>query len=143
MYLLPLILLATLWRSHLISRALPLPGVTPWRPGARVRWHVRVRREPAEVPPPAQWPAGSESFAVLVAAGGATSLAPSWAGERVGLTPDIGRQWVAALVREGWLRGGGHILGWSRLPERHVELTDAGRERLDAELRRLHSIAGS
>lgn len=140
-YLLPLILLANLWRFHLLSRALPLPGVIPWRPVARVRWHLHVRREPAKVPPPAQWPAGSESLAVLVAAEGATSLALSWAGERVGLGPETSRQWVAALLREGWLSGGGHVLGWARLPEFHVSLTDEGRERLDTEVNRLRSLA--
>ena len=139
-YVFPVVILTNLWSGHLCSRALPLPGVIPWRPVARVRWHLRARSEPLEVLPPAQWPAGSESLAVLVAAGGATSLAPSWAGERVGLAPDIGRKWVAALVREGWLRGGGHILGRARLPEFHVVLTDEGRERVDEEMKRLRAI---
>ena len=79
------------------------------------------------VPPPAAWPAGSEAFAVLSGAASVESVAPSWLSERVGLSPTVvGGQWVDVLTRQGWLTGGGRLLGLARLPELHVQLTRPG-----------------
>ena len=92
------------------------------------------------VPPPAAWPAGSEAYAVLSGVASVESVAPSWLYERIGLSPTVGAQWVAMLTRQGWTSGGG-LLGLARLPEEHVRLTDAGRERLERERARLQALA--
>jgi hypothetical protein len=93
------------------------------------------------VPPPAAWPPGSEAYAVLAGAASVQSVAPTWLGQQVGLPPDVADQWVAVLRRHGWLTGGGHALGLSRLPELHTRVTGAGRERLEQERARLTALA--
>ena len=142
----PLALLLNVGGDYLTTRstrAIPAAGVVP-RPGpARWRWRRALGRVPSVAPPAADWPAGSEAYAVLSGAASVESVAPTWLGERVGLPPVVSALWIPALKQEGWLTGGGHVLGWSRLPERHVEVTDVGRERVDEELRRLEFLADS
>lgn len=94
------------------------------------------------VAPAADWPAGSEAYALLSGAASVESVAPTWLGERVGLPPAIGASWIDLLKREGWLTGGGHVLWSTRLPERHVVITHAGHEELEAERDRLGALAG-
>ncbi|HYN66873.1 MAG TPA: hypothetical protein VES93_08280 [Ornithinibacter sp.] len=142
----PMLLLAPLsaampWLLAVLTRAEPARGEVPGWPLARVRWHLDIRHAPATVPPPARWPSGSEAYAVLSAAAGAASVAPTWLRQRVGLLEVVGAQWVQALTRQGWLSGGGHLFGISRWPELHVQLTDAGRERLERERARLEDLA--
>ncbi len=117
------------------------PGVVPRPWPARWRWYRQLRQEPVVVPPPAAWPAGSEAYAVLSGVASVESVAPSWLSERIGLSPTVGAQWVAVLSRQGWTRGGGRLLGLARLPEEHVRVTDAGRERLERERARLQALA--
>lgn len=142
----PMLLLAPLsaampWLLAVLTRAEPARGELPRWPLARVRWHLDIRRAPATVPPPARWPPGSEAYAVLSAAAAATSVAPSWLRERVGLLSVVGGQWVHALTRQGWLTGGGNLFGIARWPELHVQISDAGRERLERERARLQALA--
>lgn len=125
------------------TRAIPAAGVVP-RPGpARWRWHRTLRLQPSVATPAADWPGGSEAYALLSGAGSVESVAPTWLGERVGLPPEVSALWIATLKREGWLTGGRHVVGWSRLPEMHVEITDAGRARLEEERTRLRSLVGT
>jgi hypothetical protein len=112
-----------------------------WLGPARWRWYRQLRREPVVVPPPAAWPAGSEAYAVLSGVASVESVAPSWLHERLGLSPTVGAQWVDVLTRQGWTSGGGRLLGLARLPEEHVRVTDAGRERLERERARLQALA--
>lgn len=125
-----------------VTRAVPAAGVVARTGTARWRWRRALRQQPAVVPPVADWPPGSEAYALLSGAGSVQSVAPMWLGERVGLPPEIGAKWIDLLKREGWLTGGGHVLRSSRLPERHVELTDAGRDELETERDRLRELAG-
>ncbi|HET7822452.1 MAG TPA: hypothetical protein VFL10_13100 [Ornithinibacter sp.] len=137
----PLILNTSGLFEMVLSRALPAAGVVPRPWPARWRWYRRVRQGPVVVSPPAAWPAGSEAYAVLAGVASVESVAPSWLYERIGLSPTVGAQWVAVLTRQGWLRGGGRLLGLERLPEEHVRVTDAGRERLERERARLQALA--
>ena len=130
------------WLLAVVTRSSPGPGVLPRSPVARVRWHLARQREPVVVAPPAAWPPGSEAFAVLAGAAAATSVAPTWLRERVGLLEVVGGQWIDALTRQGWLTGGGHLLGVTRWPELHLQLSPTGRERLDRERARLQVLAG-
>ena len=130
------------WLLAVVTRAEPGPRVLPRSPVARVRWHLARQREPVVVPSPAAWPPGAEAFAVLAGAAGATSVAPTWLRERVGLLEVVGGQWIDALTRQGWLTGGGHLLGVARWPELHLQLSPDGRERLDRERARLRVLAG-
>ena len=123
------------------TRALPPAGVVPRLGPARWRWYRQLRQEPVVVPPPAAWPAGSEAYAVLSGVASVESVAPSWLHERLGLSPPVGAQWVDVLTRQGWTSGGGRLLGLARLPEEHVRVTDAGRERLERERARLQALA--
>jgi hypothetical protein len=127
--------------GSLLSRALPAAGVVPRAWPARWRWYRQVRRAPVVVPPPAAWPAGSEAYAVLAGVGSVESVTPSWLDERIGLSSTVGAQWVAVLNRQGWLIGGGRLLGLQHLPEVPVQITPAGRERLDRERARLQALA--
>jgi hypothetical protein len=120
-----------------VTRAVPAAGVVAGEGTARWRRRRALRQQPSVVPPVADWPPGSEAYALLSGAASVQSVAPTWLGARVGLPPEISALWIAALKREGWLTGGGHVLGWSRLPERHIEVTDAGRGRLATEAERL------
>jgi hypothetical protein len=124
--------------------AVPGTGVIP-RPGpARWRWYRSLRREPVPAPsPPAAWPPGSEAYALLSGVAGVRSVALSWLCERVGMSPTVGAEWVAVLVQQGWLTGGGHPFGMTRVPEAHLMATDAGRERLARERARLERLAKS
>lgn len=140
--LVPLVIVLNFWKSRWRSRADPLPEAIPWQPTARLRWHRDVRSHPLQVAPPPAWPPGTESLALLVAAAGATSLSPSWAVERVGLPTVVGAQWVAALQREGWLSGRPEDKEWLGFAPSHVELTDEGHERLEAEVERLRALTG-
>lgn len=99
------------------------------------RWWV-----PLVVSEPAVWPPGSEAFAVLSGAASVDS-APEWLCERIGMSPAVGLQWIAVLAQQGWLVGGGRPLGLRRLPEKHVMVTNAGRERLAQERARLELLA--
>jgi hypothetical protein len=129
------------WLLAVLTRAEPARGELPRWPLARVRWHLDIRRAPATVPPPAGWPPGSEAFAVLAGAAAATSVAPTWLRQRVGLLEVVGGQWVQALTRQGWLTGGGNLFGIARWPELHLQISDAGRERLESERARLQALA--
>ena len=144
---LPLVLLALPMRVGQIwfqscCRAIPGRADVP-RPGlARWRWYRSLWREPVPAPsPPAAWPPGSEAYALLSGAASVESVAPRWLCERVGMSPTVGAQWVTVLGRQGWLTGGGHVLGIARLPEVHVTATDAGRGRLERERARLERLA--
>jgi len=124
-----------------LCRAIPGRADLP-RPGmARLRWYRQLRREHVVVRPPAAWPAGSEAYAVLAGAASVESVAPTWLFERIGMSPDVGSQWVTVLTYPGWLTGGGRTLGIERLPESHLLVTDAGRERLDRERARFEALA--
>lgn len=70
------------------------------------------------------------------------SVAPTWLFERIGMSPDVGQQWVSVLTYQGWLIGGGRVLGIERLPE-NLQVTEAGRERLDRERARLQRLGAS
>jgi hypothetical protein len=125
-------------------RAVPGREVMPRLGPARLRWYLRLWRGPVLAPsPPAAWPPGSEAFALLSGAAGVQSVALSWLCERVGMSPTVGAEWVTVLARQGWLTGGGHVLGIDRLPEVHLIATDAGRERLAQERARLERLARS
>lgn len=124
-----------------VCRAAPPAGVVPSPGPARWRWYRRLRQEPVVVPPTAAWPAGAEAYAVLSGAASVESVAASWLSERVGLSPTVGLAWVAVLRRQGWLIGGGRVLGLPRLPELHVQITPAGLERLERERTRLGALA--
>jgi|APEBP8051073058_1049385.scaffolds.fasta_scaffold00045_70 hypothetical protein len=143
-YVPPVMFLLILGRDYATvtsTRAVPSRAAGARGRAARRREREELRQLPAAVPPVASWPAGSEAYAVLCGAAKVESVAPAWLCERVGLPADVGAQWIAALRRDGLLRGGGHVLGLSRLPELHVELTMKGRERLDAENERLRALA--
>ncbi len=123
-------------------RAVPGPGVVPRMGPARWQWYRGLWRRPAPAPtPPAAWPPGSEAYALLSGAASVESVASSWLCERVGMSPTVGAQWVTVLARQGWLTGGGNVLGIARLPEVHLMATDAGRERLAQERVRLERLA--
>ncbi len=127
-----------LWRAVPGREVMPRPGAGRWR------WYRGIRRGPVPAPtPPAAWPPGSEAYALLSGVAGVESVALSWLCERVGMSPTVGAQWVTVLSRQGWLTGGGHPLGISRLPEQHISVTDAGRERLAQERACLERLAGS
>lgn len=130
--------------STTVMRARPDAGVMPRLGRQRWRWYRQLWREPVAAPaPPAVWPPGSEAHAVLSGAASVRSVALSWLCERVGMSTTVGAQWVTVLARQGWLTGGGHLLGFARLPEVHVVATDAGRERLERERARLQRLAAS
>jgi hypothetical protein len=142
--LMPLGILWTLIAGDLpaaVCRALPAPGMVPPFGPARLRWYRQLRHHPAVVPAPAHWPPGAEAYALLSAAATVQSVAPSWLCERVALPPDLGAQWVDALRWQGWLAGGGRRLGLGRLPELHLHITAAGRERLEDERARFTTLA--
>lgn len=125
-----------------LCRAIPGPGVVPRLGPARLRWYARLGRAPAPAPTaPAAWPPGSEAYAVLSGAGSVEAVTATWLFERIGLHPAVGRQWVAVLLRQGWLTGGGRVLGMERLPELHLTLTEEGRSTLGAERARLQALA--
>ena len=126
-----------------LVRALPVPELIPPFGPARLRWYQQLHQQPAVVPSPAQWPPGAEAYALLSGAATVQSVAPSWLCERVALPADVGAHWVAALRWQGLLAGGGRRLGLSRLPELHLHITDAGRERLEAERSRFITLAGN
>jgi hypothetical protein len=85
--------------------------------------------------------AGSEAYAVLSGAASVESVAPTWLFERIGMSATVGLQWVAVLTYQGWLIGGNRVLGIQRFPENHLQVTDAGRERLARERARLERLA--
>ncbi len=127
-----------------ITRAVPPAGVVPRWGRARWRWYRNIRREPVPAPsPPAAWPPGSEAYALLCGAASVESVAQSWLCERVGMSHTVGAEWVTVLARQGWLTGGGRVLGMARLPEVHVMATDAGRQRLAQERACLERLARS
>ena len=128
----------------LLWRAVPRSGLVPRRWTARWRWYRRVWREPVPVPaPPAAWPPGSEAYALLSAAASVEWVTLGWLCERVGMSSSVGAQWVTVLSGEGWLTGGGSLLGFARLPEVPVVAREAGRERLALERARLERLARS
>ena len=144
--LLPFSLLFNLGTAFMgaLWRAVPGPGVVPRMGPARWHWYRGLWRRPAPAPTPsAAWPPGSEAYALLSGAASVESVALSWLCERVGMSPTVGAQWVTVLARQGWVTGGGNVLGIARLPEVHVMATDAGRERLAQERVRLERLARS
>jgi hypothetical protein len=144
--LMPLLVLANTSTTLLpaaLCRALPAPDAIPKTAPARRRWYRQLREEPVVAAPPAAWPGGAEAYALLSGAASVYSVAPTWLCEQVGLPPDVGAAWVASLRWQGWLAGGGRLLGLLWLPELHLQITPAGRVGLQAERARLTTLAAT
>jgi hypothetical protein len=95
----------------------------------------RRRRHPA-----ADWPPGSEAFALLSVLDRAWWVEPQRLGTLTELPPVIRDQWLDTIRSRGWVTGG-RERRWGS-PSR-VEITSAGREQLRAWRRRLGARGSS
>lgn len=122
-------------------RADPSPGSLPSTRAGRVRLTLAALRGELAVTPAASWPPGSEAFALLSTVAATDGIDRPWLLDRARLPQRTGEQWLAALARSGWLRGGEPMLG-GRLRQ-PVRITPLGQDRLGAERARLQALGGA